>query len=67
MDALNYPAFILLAASCVLMFFILFVLPQFSSVLRDFGAKTNSMINIFLGISEFLRGHGLESSWGWQS
>ena len=60
MDALNYPAFILLAASCVLMFFILFVLPQFSSVLRDFGAKTNYMINIFLGISEFLRGHGLE-------
>jgi general secretion pathway protein F len=60
MDALHYPAFILLAASCVLMFFILFVLPQFSSVLRDFGAKTDSMINVFLGISEFLRGHGLE-------
>src|ERR1700751_1245152 len=60
MDALHYPAFILLAASCVVMFFILFVLPQFSSVLRDFGAKTNSMINIFLGISAFLREHGLE-------
>jgi general secretion pathway protein F len=60
MDALHYPAFILLAASCVLMFFILFVLPQFSSVLRDFGAKTDSMINVFLGISEFLREHGLE-------
>jgi general secretion pathway protein F len=63
-DALNYPAFILLAASCVVMFFILFVLPQFSSVLRDFGAKTNSMINIFLSISEFLRGHGLEVIFG---
>ena len=59
-DALQYPAFILIAASCVLMFFILFVLPQFSSVLRDFGAKTDSMINTFLGLSEFLRGHGLE-------
>ena len=59
-DALQYPAFILIAASCVLMFFILFVLPQFSSVLRDFGAKTDSMINIFLGFSDFLRGHGLE-------
>lgn len=58
-DALQYPAFILFAASCVLMFFILFVLPQFSSVLRDFGAKTDSMINIFLGISDFVRGHGL--------
>jgi len=59
MDALNYPIFILLAASCVLMFFVLFVLPQFSSVLRDFGVKTNSMINVFLGISEFVREHGL--------
>jgi len=61
---LNYPAFILLAATCVVMFFILFVLPQFSSVLRDFGAKTNSMINIFLSISEFLREHGLEVIFG---
>jgi general secretion pathway protein F len=60
MDALHYPAFILLAASCVLMFFILFVLPQFSSVLRDFGAKTDSLISVFLGVSEFLRGNALE-------
>jgi general secretion pathway protein F len=59
-DALHYPAFILLAASCVLTFFILFVLPQFSSVLRDFNVKTDSMINVFLGISDFVRGHGLE-------
>lgn len=59
-DALQYPAFILTAASCVLMFFILFVLPQFSSVLRDFGAKTDTMIKTFLGLSDFLRGHGIE-------
>lgn len=59
-DALHYPAFILLAASCVLMFFILFVLPQFSSVLRDFGAKPDSMINTFIALSNFLRGHGVE-------
>ena len=44
----------------MLTFFILFVLPQFSSVLRDFNAKTDSMINVFLGISDFVRGHGLE-------
>jgi general secretion pathway protein F len=59
-DALQYPGFILFAASCVLMFFVLFVLPQFSSVLRDFGAKTDSMINTFLGLSEFLRARWLE-------
>jgi general secretion pathway protein F len=59
-DALQYPAFILAAASCVLMFFILFVLPQFSAVLRDFGAKSDSMINTFLNFSEFLRGNATE-------
>jgi general secretion pathway protein F len=57
-DALHYPAFILLAAMCVLIFFLVFVLPQFSSTLRDFGAKTDSTIELFLGFSDFLRDHG---------
>jgi general secretion pathway protein F len=56
-DALQYPAFVLLAAVCVLTFFILFVLPQFSSVLRDFGAKGDSAITTFLNFSDFLRGN----------
>ena len=59
-DALQYPAFLLFAAGCVLMFFILFVLPQFSSVLRDFNAKTDSMISTFIGLSEFLRAHDVQ-------
>jgi general secretion pathway protein F len=59
-DALQYPAFILLAASCVLLFFILFVLPQFSSVLRDFNAKTDGVVTLFLNLSDLLRGHGPE-------
>jgi general secretion pathway protein F len=37
-DAMQYPAFVLVAACCVMLFFILFVLPQFSSVLQDFGS-----------------------------
>jgi len=59
-DALQYPAFVLLAAGCVLTFFILFVLPQFSSVLRDFGAKSDSAINTFLDFSDFLRGNATQ-------
>src|SRR5262249_13742988 len=47
-DALQYPAFVLFAAACVLTFFIVVVLPQFSSVLRDFGAKNDSAIAVFL-------------------
>src|SRR5690349_5953466 len=37
-DALRYPAFVLAAAMSVLLFFLLFVLPQFAAVLRDFNA-----------------------------
>jgi len=54
-DALRYPAFVLFAAGCVLIFFLLFVLPQFAAVLRDFGAKLDPMVAIFLGFSDFLR------------
>ena len=38
-DALRYPAFVLFAACAVLAFFLLFVLPQFAAVLKDFNAK----------------------------
>jgi general secretion pathway protein F len=56
-DALQYPAFVLFAAGCVLGFFMVVVLPQFSSVLRDFGAKSDSAIVLFLDFSDFLRGN----------
>ena len=54
-DAMQYPAFVLLAAVCVMLFFILFVLPQFSSVLRDFGARSDTALSAFIKLSEFLR------------
>ena len=56
-DALRYPAFVLFAAGCVLTFFLLFVLPQFATVLRDFGAKLDPMVATFIGLSDFLRGN----------
>lgn len=59
-DALQYPAFVLLAAGAVLIFFVTFVLPQFSAVLRDFNAKTDPIIETFLALSDLLRGHGIE-------
>lgn len=58
--ALQYPAFVLLAAGGVLIFFVTFVLPQFSAVLRDFNAKMDPVIEVFLALSDVLRGHGLE-------
>jgi len=54
-DAMQYPAFVLIAAACVMLFFILFVLPQFSTVLQDFGAKSDSALSVFIKLSDFLR------------
>jgi general secretion pathway protein F len=54
-DAIRYPLFVLGAAGCVLLFFLTFVLPQFASVLQDFGAKIDPFILGFLNFSTFLR------------
>ena len=56
-DALRYPAFLLFAATCVLVFFLMFVLPQFGAVLRDFGAKIDPVAGAFLRLSEFMNAH----------
>src|SRR3984885_9724403 len=56
-DAMQYPAFVLVAAAGVMLFFILFVLPQFSSVLQDFGAKSDTTLGAFIKLSDFLRAH----------
>jgi general secretion pathway protein F len=56
-DALRYPAFVLFAACAVLAFFLLFVLPQFASVLRDFNAKLDPTVVALLGLSDFVRQH----------
>ncbi|MBR0757070.1 type II secretion system F family protein [Bradyrhizobium jicamae] len=55
MEAVRYPLFVLGAAGCVLLFFLTFVLPQFASVLQDFGAKVDPFILGFLNLSTFLR------------
>ena len=56
-EAVRYPIFVFLAASCVLTFFLLFVLPQFATVLRDFNARLDPVLATFLAVSEFLLGH----------
>jgi general secretion pathway protein F len=54
-DALRYPAFLLLGSIAVLIFFLMFVLPQFATVLRDFGAKLDPIVSAFLFLSDALR------------
>ena len=57
-DALRYPAFLLLAACGVLTFFLTFVLPQFASVFSDFNAKPDPVLATFLALSAALRENG---------
>jgi general secretion pathway protein F len=57
-EAARYPAFILFASGSVLTFFLLFVLPQFASVLRGFQAKLDPIVGFFLGLSDLVRAHG---------
>jgi general secretion pathway protein F len=59
-EALHYPVFVLLAAGCVLVFFLMFVLPQFSSVLREMGAKLDPVVEAFLDLSDFMHAHTVE-------
>jgi general secretion pathway protein F len=63
-DAMQYPAFVLIAAVGVMLFFILFVLPQFSVVLQDFGSKSDSALSVFLRLSDFMRANGTALSLG---
>lgn len=56
-EALQYPAFVLIAAGGVLVFFLLFVLPQFSGVLRDMGAKLDPAVELLLDASDALQAH----------
>src|SRR3979490_1338748 len=56
-DAITYPLFVLAAAGCVLLFFLTFVLPQFASVLQDFGAKVDPIILTVQNFPACLRNH----------
>lgn len=57
-DTLRYPAFLLAAASGVMLFFLTFVLPQFANVFRDFNAKLDPVLVAFLSLSALLRTNG---------
>src|SRR5262245_47356628 len=59
-EALHYPAFVLLAAGCVLPFFLMFVLPQFATLLRELGAKLYPVVDMFLDLSDLLHTYTAE-------
>jgi general secretion pathway protein F len=56
--AVRYPIFLLIVSISVLLFFLVFVVPQFAGVIRDFGAHPDAMVTTVIAISEGLRNNG---------
>jgi len=52
-SALRYPAVLLVIAVGVLSFFLIYVVPQFASVLRDFGQAPSGFVGTVLATSDF--------------
>lgn len=63
-DAMQYPVFVLIAAVGVMLFFILVVLPQFSSVLQDFGGKSDTALGFFIDLSDAMHANAAALSLG---
>jgi len=56
--ALRYPAFLLVVAVAVLVFFLLFVVPQFAGVIKDFGTEPDPFVSVVLALSSWLTENG---------
>ncbi|NPU68050.1 type II secretion system F family protein [Bradyrhizobium sp. 83012] len=63
-DAMQYPAFVFLAAIGVMLFFLVAVLPNFSAVLRDFGGRADTALGFFMTLSDLLRANAAAISLG---
>jgi general secretion pathway protein F len=57
-SSLRYPAVLFVAAISVLVFFLAVVVPQFGSVLRDFGQELTGLVGAVLAASDFVVAHG---------
>jgi general secretion pathway protein F len=54
-NAIRYPVFLLLVSVAVLLFFLLYVVPQFADVVRDFGTRPDLLVATVIAISSGLR------------
>jgi len=56
-SALRYPCFLVGSAGLILVFFLIYVVPQFEPVFKDLGAKLNSGAVFVIAASTWLRGN----------
>jgi general secretion pathway protein F len=62
-SAIQYPAFLIGSAVTVLMFFLIYVVPQFEPVFRDLGGRLNAGAAFVVGASTWLN-HNLDLFFG---
>jgi general secretion pathway protein F len=53
--AIRYPLFLVASAVFILLFFLIYVVPQFEPVFKDLGGRLNSGAALVLGASDWLR------------
>jgi general secretion pathway protein F len=56
--AIRYPVFLLLVSVGVLLFFLLYVVPQFADVVRDFGVRPDVLVGTVIAVASALRANG---------
>jgi general secretion pathway protein F len=56
-SAVRYPCFLVGSAALILVFFLVYVVPQFEPVFKDLGAKLNSGAAFVIAASTWLRGN----------
>jgi len=56
--SLRYPAFLLVAATSVLIFFLVAVVPQFAGVIQDYNSAPGTLVSLVFGLSEGLIEYG---------
>jgi general secretion pathway protein F len=56
-SAIRYPCFLVGSAALILVFFLVYVVPQFEPVFKDLGAKLNSGAAFVIAASTWLRGN----------
>jgi general secretion pathway protein F len=56
-SAVRYPCFLVGSAALILVFFLVYVVPQFEPVFKDLGAKLNSGAAFVIAASSWLRGN----------
>jgi general secretion pathway protein F len=56
-SAIRYPCFLVGSAALILVFFLVYVVPQFEPVFKDLGAKLNSGAAFVIAASAWLRGN----------